>query len=75
MIDYNGMLKSLREALATYGQGDKGEQLDPLVDEAQALADYAAAIDRVEAHLVTVGKPVGPCCFTCCPNSMNTPVY
>jgi type I restriction enzyme R subunit len=49
------MLKSLREALATYGQGDKGVQVDPLLDEAQALADYAAAIGRVEAHLVSVG--------------------
>lgn len=55
VIDYNGMLKSLREALSTYGQGDKGIQVDPLVDEAQALADYAAAIGRVEAHLTTVG--------------------
>ena len=55
VIDYNGMLKSLREALATYGQGDKGVQADPLMDEAQALADYAVAIGRVEAHLVSVG--------------------
>lgn len=58
VIDYNGMLKSLREALATYGQGDKGvggAQVDPLVDEDQALADYAAAIGRVVAHLATVG--------------------
>ncbi|MCU0926035.1 MAG: HsdR family type I site-specific deoxyribonuclease [Hydrogenophaga sp.] len=57
VIDYNGMLKSLREALATYGQGDKGvggAQVDPLVDEDQALADYAAAIGRVAAHLATV---------------------
>ena len=58
VIDYNGMLKSLREALATYGQGDRGvggAQVDPLVDEDQALADYAAAIGRVVAHLATVG--------------------
>lgn len=58
VIDYNGMLKSLREALATYGQGEKGvggAQVDPLVDEDQALADYAAAIGRVVAHLATVG--------------------
>jgi type I restriction enzyme R subunit len=55
IIDYNGMLKSLRKALATYGQGDKGApQTDPLFDEAQALAEYAASIDKVKAHLVTV---------------------
>ena len=59
VIDYNGMLKSLRQALATYGQGDKGVQADPLMDEAQALADYAAAIGRVEAHLVSVGYVLG----------------
>lgn len=55
VIDYNGMLKSLREALATYGQGDKGIQTDPLVDEDQALAEYAAAIGKVEAHLQSAG--------------------
>jgi len=59
VIDYNGMLKSLRQALATYGQGDKGVQADPLMDETQALADYAAAIGRVEAHLVSVGYALG----------------
>jgi hypothetical protein len=35
-IDFNSMLKSLRKALATYGQGDKGApQTDPLLDEVQ----------------------------------------
>jgi type I restriction enzyme R subunit len=58
VIDYNGMLKSLREALATYGQGDKGVQADPLLDEDQALADYAAAIGLVQAHLATLGYPL-----------------
>lgn len=55
IIDYNGMLKSLRKALATYAQGDKGALADPLLDEAQALADYAVSIDKVRAHLTTVG--------------------
>ena len=55
IIDYNGMLKSLRKALATYGQGDKGSPVDPLFDEDQALAEYAASIDKVAAHLATVG--------------------
>ncbi len=55
IIDYNGMLKSLRKALATYAQGDKGTPADPLFDEDQALAEYAAAIGKVQAHLKTVG--------------------
>ncbi|MFZ2652686.1 MAG: type I restriction endonuclease subunit R [Burkholderiaceae bacterium] len=55
IIDYNGMLKSLRKALATYAQGDKGTPGDPLFDEDQALAEYAASIDKVQAHLTNVG--------------------
>jgi type I restriction enzyme R subunit len=55
IIDYNGMLKSLRKALATYGQGDKGLPVDPLFDEDQALAEYAASIGKVQVHLTTVG--------------------
>ncbi|OGS91795.1 MAG: hypothetical protein A2Z95_07745 [Gallionellales bacterium GWA2_60_18] len=55
IIDYNGMLKSLRKALATYAQGDKGMPVDPLFDEDQALAEYANAIDKVRAHLSSVG--------------------
>ena len=55
IIDYNGMLKSLRKALATYGQGDKGLPVDPLFDEDQALAEYASSIAKVQVHLATVG--------------------
>lgn len=55
IIDYNGMLKSLRKALATYAQGDKGSPADPLFDEEQALAEYSASISKVQAHLSTVG--------------------
>ncbi len=55
IIDYNGMLKSLRKALSTYGQGDKGLPVDPLFDEDQALAEYAASIGKVQAHLSTLG--------------------
>jgi len=55
IIDYNGMLKSLRKALATYAQGEKGTQTDPLFDEEQALAEYAGAIGKVQAHLSKVG--------------------
>lgn len=55
IIDYNGMLKSLRKALATYAQGDKGMPVDPLFDEEQALAEYANAITKVQAHLSGAG--------------------
>lgn len=55
IIDYNGMLKSLRKALATYAQGDKTLTADPLVDEKQALAEYASSIAKAQAHLGVVG--------------------
>jgi len=54
IIDYNGMLKSLRKALATYGQGDKALPMDPLLDPDQALAEYAASIAKVAAHLASM---------------------
>lgn len=55
IIDYNGMLKSLRKALATYASGDQSTPADPLFDEDQALAEYASAIGKVQAHLASVG--------------------
>ena len=55
VIGYNGTIKSLREAMATYAQSDKGRPIDPLLDEDQALLDYADAIARVEANLISVG--------------------
>lgn len=55
IIDYNGMLKSLRKALATYAQGDSGTLTDPLFDEDQALAEYAVAINKVQAYLLNLG--------------------
>lgn len=56
VIDYNGMLKSLRKALATFAQGDAGgPTVDPLRDETQALADYAEAILKARMHLMGVG--------------------
>ena len=54
IIDYNGMLKSLRKALATYAQGGKENPADPLIDEDQALVEYAAAINKVRSHLQAV---------------------
>lgn len=55
IIDYNGMLKSLRKALATYAQGDSGTLTYPLFDEDQALAEYATAISKVQTHLLNFG--------------------
>ncbi|MDD5461004.1 MAG: HsdR family type I site-specific deoxyribonuclease [Methylococcales bacterium] len=54
VIDYNGMLKSLRKALATYAQDGKEIPVDPLIDEEKALVEYAAAIQKVRYHLKSV---------------------
>ncbi|KOC20374.1 deoxyribonuclease [Comamonas testosteroni] len=55
IVDYNGMLKSLREALAQYALGDDGgpaEIVAPLEERVAALAD---AIAITEAHLLGLG--------------------
>ncbi len=60
IVDYNGMLKSLREALAQYALGDDagGEEIvAPLEERVAALMD---AIEVTEAHLVGLGfDPLG----------------
>lgn len=52
IVDYNGMLKSLREALAQYALGDAdsgaGDVLVPIEQRVQALIE---AIEATEAHL------------------------
>lgn len=52
IVDYNGMLKSLREALAQYALGDGGgsggDVLGPIEERVQALIE---AIEATEAHL------------------------
>jgi type I restriction enzyme R subunit len=52
IVDYNGMLKSLREALAQYALGDGGsgggDVLTPIEQRVQALIE---AIEATEAHL------------------------
>ncbi len=61
IVDYNGMLKSLRKALSSYGQsGATGDDVLALeqaaqFDENQSLREYADAIARVQAHLLGVG--------------------
>lgn len=55
IVDYNGMLKSLREALAQYALGDEGGQdeiVAPLEERVAALHD---AIDVTEEHLRGLG--------------------
>lgn len=56
IVDYNGMLKSLREALAQYALGDDGtdgqEIVVPIEERVQALLE---AIEATEAHLRGLG--------------------
>ncbi len=56
IVDYNGMLKSLREALAQYALGDDGEGgeeiVAPIEERVQALLE---AIEATEAHLRGLG--------------------
>ena len=57
IVDYNGMLKSLREALAQYALGDDdndgGEEIvAPIEERVQALIE---AIEATEAHLRGLG--------------------
>ena len=56
IVDYNGMLRSLREALAQYALGDEGngdeEVAAPIDERVQALIE---AIEATEAHLRALG--------------------
>ncbi len=56
IVDYNGMLKSLRKALAQYALGDDGsgeaDFIAPIEERVQALIE---AIEATEAHLRVLG--------------------
>jgi type I restriction enzyme, R subunit len=55
IVDYNGMLRSLREALAQYALGDDGsgeEIVAPIEERVQALLE---AIEATEAHFRSLG--------------------
>lgn len=56
IVDYNGMLKSLREALAQYALGENGdgaaEIVAPIEERVKALL---AAVQETEAHLLKIG--------------------
>ncbi|MBU3678590.1 MAG: type I restriction endonuclease subunit R [Candidatus Kapabacteria bacterium] len=61
IIDYNGMINSLRRALATFAQGDragtgKGEgEKDTVRDDAVALAEYANSLKMACEFLTSLG--------------------
>ena len=56
IVGYNGMLRSLRKALAQYALGDDGDEggeiVEPIEDRVQALIEAIAA---TEAHLRRLG--------------------
>ncbi|TBU73290.1 type I restriction endonuclease subunit R [Phytopseudomonas daroniae] len=61
IIDYNGMIKSLRRALATFAQGDRagtgkgeGEQ-DTVRDDTVAVAEYANSLKAARDFLAGLG--------------------
>jgi type I restriction enzyme R subunit len=61
IVDYNGMLKSLREALAQYAlgddeEGDDGEIVAPIEELLQSLVE---AIEEAENHLRRLGFEPG----------------
>ena len=56
IIDYNGMLKSLRKALATFAQGDgKGNDQDILREDPEAVAEYGQSIREAQDFLTGCG--------------------
>lgn len=64
IIDYNGMIKSLRRALATFAQGDragtgKGEaEQDTVRDDTEALGEYADSLKVATEFLMDLGFDV-----------------
>ena len=65
VIDYNGMLKSLRKALATFAQGDRGGtgkgdgEGDAVRDDTIALAEYADSLRQARDYLAGLGFDLG----------------
>jgi len=52
IVDYNGMLKSLREALAQYALGDEaGGEEEIVARSMERVKALLAAIEETEAHL------------------------
>lgn len=67
IVDYNGMLKSLREAMAQYALGDQdeggngGEPAEPIEKLVAALLE---AIEAAEKHLLNLGFDFARLCGT-----------
>ena len=60
IVDYNGMLKSLREALAQYALGDDGGDDDIIAPIEERVAALKDALDVTEEHLRSLGfEPAG----------------
>jgi len=59
IVDYNGMLKSLREALAQYALGEDGGAADVVAPIAERVTALADAITVTEAHLRGLGFDAG----------------
>jgi type I restriction enzyme R subunit len=61
IVDYNGMLKSLREALAQYALGDEGDGKngDLVAPIEELVAALLQAIEETEAHLQALGFDSG----------------
>lgn len=55
IVDYNGMLKSLREALAQYALGDDGGEAEIVAPIEERVAALADAIAVTETHLLSLG--------------------
>jgi type I restriction enzyme R subunit len=58
IVDYNGMLKSLREALAQYALGDEGDAGGPggiVAPIEELVASLLQAIEESEKHLIKLG--------------------
>jgi len=56
VVDYNGILRSLRQALATYANGEEaggggGTPPDPVKTRAEQVAEFAHAIETCREHL------------------------
>lgn len=59
VVDYNGMVRSLRRALATFAGGAdeslENAAVDPLEDDKIAVADYAASVKAARGHVEGLG--------------------
>lgn len=55
IVDYNGMLKSLREALAQYALGEDGGEAEVVAPIEERVAALADAIQVTEAYLLDLG--------------------